>query len=149
MSYITWHYHVWKTRHNIEWNAATCKKKGKKIKTVVTSAKSSNLKLAVSSVKKKAHTGDVTGHRNAVQDILKFIPFINKCKYPFPRTVFLFTFCTKSISQVAARPRRDSAPVLTYAQTSQTSSLSVETSDCPHARYCPPCNQHNKPTHVC
>lgn len=126
------------------------KKEKKIIKTVVTSAKSSNLKLAVSSEKKKeAHTGDVTGHRNAVQDILKFIPFINKCKYPFPRTVYLFTFCTKSISQVAGRPRRDSALVLTYAHTSQTSSPSVETFDCPHARYCPPCNQPDKPTHVC
>lgn len=86
-------------------------KRGKREKTIVTSAKCSNLKLAVSSVKKKkAHTGDVTGHQNAIQDILKFIPFINKCKYPFPGTVVLFTFCTESISQVAAQ---DAALVLT------------------------------------
>lgn len=32
MSYITKHHHVWKTWHNIEWNAATCKRKKNKIK---------------------------------------------------------------------------------------------------------------------
>lgn len=86
----------------------------------VTPAWSSNLKLAsVVGLKKNPHILVVTGQQSAIQDILKFIPIINKCKLSFPPTLPLFTFYTKPIS----------LPVF------------ILTEDFLSSSFCPPCKQ--------